>query len=83
MHIILNYIEIKTYLNLKMSTTKILTRLRHLMQDAGLFGGKCLEAYIIPSSDSHGSEYPNPKDKRRQFISGFTGSSGLNYVYFV
>ena len=61
-----------------MSTTKILTRLRSLMRDAGLFNGKHLEAYIIPSSDSHGSEYPNPKDKRRQFISGFTGSSGLN-----
>jgi len=38
--------------------------------------GKELAAYIIPSSDAHGSEYLSEKDKRRQFISGFTGSSG-------
>ena len=60
-----------------MSTTKSLTRLRHLMRDTSLFNGKHLEAYIIPSSDSHGSEYLCEKDKRRQFISGFTGSSGI------
>ena len=61
-------------------TTKILTKLRSLMRDKSLFNGQQLEAYIIPSSDSHGSEYLCEKDKRRQFISGFTGSSGTFFV---
>ncbi len=38
-----------------------------------LLKGDKLEAYIVPSSDAHGSEYLNDKDKRRSFISGFTG----------
>ena len=35
-----------------------------------------LGAYIIPSIDQHGSEYIGPSDKRRQWISAFTGSAG-------
>ena len=54
-------------------TTKLITKLRTLMKNVN---GKEISAYIIPSSDAHGSEYLNEKDKRRQFISGFTGSSG-------
>ncbi len=61
-------------------TSKLLTKLRSLMSDKSLFNGNLLEAYIIPSSDSHGSEYLCEKDKRRQFISNFTGSSGI-YIY--
>jgi len=41
-----------------------------------LLHGDQLEAYIIPSSDSHGNEYlneKNEKDKRRAFITKFTG----------
>lgn len=35
-----------------------------------------LDAYIIPSSDPHQSEYPAPHWKSRAWISGFTGSMG-------
>lgn len=54
-------------------TTKILVKLRSLMKSVN---GKEFSAYICPSSDAHGSEYLSEKDKRRQFITGFTGSSG-------
>lgn len=33
--------------------------------------------YIIPSEDAHQSEYTALADKRREYISGFTGSAGL------
>lgn len=29
------------------------------------------------------SEYVSPRDKRREFVSGFTGSAGNNYFYFL
>jgi Xaa-Pro aminopeptidase len=61
-------------------TTKLLLKLRSLMKDTQLFNGKKLDAYIIPSSDAHGSEYLSEKDKRREFISGFSGSSGTALV---
>ena len=60
-------------------TTKLLIRLRALMNDAQLLNGKRIQAYIVPSSDAHGSEYLNPKHKYREFISGFTG----RYISFV
>ncbi|XP_071955548.1 xaa-Pro aminopeptidase ApepP-like [Antedon mediterranea] len=37
-------------------------------------------AYIIPSEDAHMSEYTAEHGKRRQFISGFSGSAGLAVV---
>lgn len=39
-----------------------------------------LDAYIIPSSDPHLSEYPANRWKSRQWISGFTGSAGTVVV---
>lgn len=33
-----------------------------------------LAAYIVPTSDAHNSEYVAEQDKRRVFISGFSGS---------
>ncbi|KAF9490673.1 Creatinase/aminopeptidase [Pleurotus eryngii] len=39
-----------------------------------------LDYYIIPSEDAHGSEYVAASDKRREFISGFTGSAGQAVV---
>ena len=42
-----------------------------------------LAAYIIPSTDAHSSEYVAECDKRRQFISGFTGSAGTAIVVAV
>ncbi|KAB7494405.1 hypothetical protein Anas_01704, partial [Armadillidium nasatum] len=38
------------------------------------------DAIIIPSSDEHQNEYVAPSDKRREFITGFTGSSGTAVV---
>lgn len=38
------------------------------------------KAYIIPAEDEHQSEYVSPYDKRRAWISGFTGSSGTAVV---
>ncbi|EPQ56893.1 Creatinase/aminopeptidase, partial [Gloeophyllum trabeum ATCC 11539] len=35
---------------------------------------------VIPSEDAHGSEYVAPSDKRREWISGFTGSAGQAIV---
>ena len=35
-----------------------------------------IDAYIIPSSDAHDNEYTAECDKRRQYVSGFTGSTG-------
>jgi len=39
-----------------------------------------LNAYIVPSEDAHQSEYITEKDKRREYISGFSGSSGCAVV---
>ena len=45
-------------------------KLRARMKETGL------DAYIIPSSDSHMSEYVAARWKGREWISGFTGSAG-------
>lgn len=39
-----------------------------------------MDAYIIPSSDPHLSEYPADRWKSRAWISGFTGSAGIVVV---
>ena len=39
-----------------------------------------LEAYIVPSSDPHQSEYLSDHYKTRKFISGFTGSAGTAVI---
>ncbi|XP_058069117.1 aminopeptidase P1 [Magnolia sinica] len=39
-----------------------------------------LDALIVPSEDSHQSEYVSARDKRRAFVSGFTGSAGLALI---
>ncbi|WP_411169430.1 aminopeptidase P family protein [Clostridium sp. MB05] len=41
---------------------------------------KNIDYYIIPSSDSHQSEYVSDYFKGREFISGFTGSAGTLLV---
>ena len=48
--------------------------LRKLMSD------RKIEAYIIPTSDPHQSEYLGDAHKDREFISGFTGSAGTAVV---
>ena len=39
-----------------------------------------IDAYIIPTSDYHGSEYVGEYFKERVYISGFTGSAGTVIV---
>lgn len=39
-----------------------------------------LDALVVPSEDYHQSEYVSDRDRRRQFISGFSGSAGLALV---
>lgn len=50
--------------------TKKIASLRELMKQHHI------DAYIIPSSDPHLSEYPADCWKTREWISGFTGSAG-------
>ncbi|PVZ99532.1 hypothetical protein BB558_004423 [Smittium angustum] len=58
------------------NTTDRVSALRKLMQDPKYN----LDAYIIPSEDAHQSEYVAACDKRREFISGFSGSAGTAIV---
>ncbi|EFJ06918.1 hypothetical protein SELMODRAFT_186551 [Selaginella moellendorffii] len=39
-----------------------------------------LDALIVPSEDAHQSEYVADRDKRREFVSGFSGSAGLAVI---
>ncbi|KAJ7162266.1 Creatinase aminopeptidase [Mycena filopes] len=39
-----------------------------------------LDYYIVPSEDAHQSEYVSASDRRREYISGFSGSSGQAIV---
>lgn len=45
-----------------------------------LMGRHNIDAYIVPTCDFHGSEYIGDYFKTREFISGFTGSSGTAVV---
>ncbi|KAK0384781.1 hypothetical protein NLU13_7259 [Sarocladium strictum] len=58
----------------KVDTTGRLAELRKLMAE------KDVQVYIIPSEDSHSSEYIAACDARRAYISGFTGSAGCAVV---
>lgn len=57
----------------------ILGSLRSLMKNCA-YVTEPIQAYIIPSSDRHQNEYLRECDKRRDFISGFTGSAGTALV---
>ncbi|KAI0413706.1 peptidase M24, structural domain-containing protein [Xylaria grammica] len=58
----------------KVDTTERLTKLRNFMKD------RKVDVYIVPSEDSHNSEYIAPCDARRAYISGFTGSAGCAVI---
>ncbi|RDW89420.1 putative aminopeptidase P [Coleophoma cylindrospora] len=55
-------------------TSSRLAVLRELMKK------HTVDVYIVPSEDSHNSEYIAPCDARREFISGFTGSAGCAVI---
>ena len=57
-----------------MTVPERLSALRTLMKERGI------TAYIVPSSDFHGSEYVGEYFKERRFMSGFTGSAGTLLV---
>ncbi len=50
--------------------SKRLAELRKLMKQHGL------DYYVVPSGDEHLNEYLPDENKRREYISGFTGSAG-------
>ncbi|GJC95463.1 metallopeptidase family M24 [Colletotrichum higginsianum] len=58
----------------RIDTTSRLSRLRELMKERNV------DVYVIPSEDSHASEYIAGCDGRREFISGFSGSAGCAVV---
>ena len=55
-------------------TNQRINALRAFMQNEGI------QAFIIPSTDPHLSEYVAPHWKSREWISGFTGSAGTVVV---
>ncbi|MDR0431318.1 MAG: aminopeptidase P family protein [Tannerellaceae bacterium] len=59
---------------MKTSIQERLSALRKAMKKHGI------DAYIIPSSDAHLSEYVPARWKSREWISGFTGSAGTVVV---
>ncbi len=42
----------------------------------GLMAQRGIDAYIVPTSDFHESEYVGDYFKARKYMSGFTGSAG-------
>ncbi len=57
-----------------MNITDRIKKLRELMR------ARRIDAYLIPSDDSHQSEYVSDHFKAREFITGFTGSAGTAVV---
>ncbi|KAF2457175.1 peptidase M24 [Lineolata rhizophorae] len=58
----------------RVNTTERLSSLRKLMQSRNI------DVYVVPSEDSHQSEYIANSDARRAFICGFSGSAGTAVV---
>ncbi|KAG8951448.1 hypothetical protein FRC03_012538 [Tulasnella sp. 419] len=57
-------------------TTQKLAEIRALMRAEP----EPLDYYVVPTEDAHQSEFTAAPDKRREFISGFTGASGTVVV---
>lgn len=58
----------------EINTSKRLEALRNEMKKHDV------SVYVIPSEDEHQSEYVSPKDQKRSFISGFSGSAGVAVI---
>ncbi|XP_001599945.1 xaa-Pro aminopeptidase ApepP [Nasonia vitripennis] len=56
--------------------------LRELMKNVIVEQKQGIQAYIITGDDAHQSEYIRERDKRRDYISGFTGSLGTALVTY-
>lgn len=57
-----------------MNINERLEKLRNLMRERNI------DAYIVPTSDPHQSEYLSDYYRTREFISGFTGSAGTALI---
>ncbi|XP_065575677.1 xaa-Pro aminopeptidase 2-like isoform X3 [Artemia franciscana] len=65
----------------RVNTTEKLNKLRSLFISAVHNTESVnIKAYIIPTNDAHASEFIADHDRRRDFISGFTGSAGTAVV---
>ncbi|XP_076287717.1 xaa-Pro aminopeptidase 1-like isoform X2 [Lasioglossum baleicum] len=60
----------------RQDTSLKLKQLRSEMLRIASVQGPALDGYIVTSDDAHQSEVVDPRDMRREFITGFTGSSG-------
>ncbi|CAF0771016.1 unnamed protein product [Rotaria sordida] len=60
--------------SIQKNTSTILSNLRREMQNEGI------GIYVIFSDDEHGSEYTQLYDRRRDWITGFSGSAGIAVV---
>ncbi|TVY83609.1 putative Xaa-Pro aminopeptidase P [Lachnellula suecica] len=56
------------------NTTERISQLRELMKKSKI------DIYIVPTEDSHASEYIAPCDARREYITGFSGSAGCAVI---
>lgn len=61
-------------IQIKKTADERIARLRRLMGERGI------DAYLIPTSDYHESEYVGEYFKCRQFLTGFSGSAGTVVV---
>ena len=66
--------SLQRHLEMTSGTTSRLAELRQHMH------AKQVDIYVVPSEDAHQSEYVCAADKRREFISGFTGSAGTAVI---
>ncbi|XP_025832435.1 xaa-Pro aminopeptidase ApepP [Agrilus planipennis] len=60
----------------RVNTTARLIALREVMRDEIQLKEQPIDAYIITSYDEHMTEYTSDYDKRREYISGFSGTYG-------
>ncbi|KAK7869696.1 hypothetical protein R5R35_011768 [Gryllus longicercus] len=62
-----------------MKPASCLSKLRGLFKNVK-YVNEPLQAYIVPSGDAHQSEYLADCDRRREFVSGFSGSAGTAII---
>uniref|UniRef100_A0A0N5CHH0 Xaa-Pro aminopeptidase 1 n=1 Tax=Strongyloides papillosus TaxID=174720 RepID=A0A0N5CHH0_STREA len=60
--------------------SKKLQLLRNLMKSGSLTKGKVVNAYLLPRTDPHDSEYISAPYERVKYISGFSGSNAIVLV---
>ncbi|XP_003424313.2 xaa-Pro aminopeptidase ApepP [Nasonia vitripennis] len=60
----------------RVNTTSRLRSIRSEMKRISTLQTAPLQGYIVTSDDEHQSETVDPRDERRRYITGFTGSAG-------